>query len=71
MQANLEDTVEDDDTLYQKFFINMLIEVDLTLPDPEHPKDLDTFRGFAGSSAGGFAGGFAGCVACTLDWVTG
>ena len=43
----------------------MLIQVDLTLPDPEHPKGLPLEAKrlcFAGGSAGGSAGGFAGCV---------
>ena len=53
----------------------MLIQVDLTLAAPEHPKDvpLEAKRHrFAGGSAGGFACSFAvGCVTWTLDRVTG
>ena len=62
MQANLEDTGKDDDTMYQFFFINMLIQVDLTLPDPEHPKGLP-LEAKRLCFTGGSAGGFAGCVA--------
>ena len=50
----------------KNFLINMLIEVDLTLPDLEHPKDL-----CLEAKRLCFAGGFAGCVAWTLDQLTG
>ena len=56
----------------KNLFLNllMLIQVDLTLPDPEHPKGLP-LEAKRLCFGGGFAGGFVGCVTSTVDRVTG